>query len=102
MATSGARKTPRGARSNRRGGLAQPVCDHSKECLLQPSGRLLESRSDSGPRGMITALHVGKSRCKSGSMTSGGQNPAYRLTRLFFMLVADDCERFKRSAPHAS
>jgi len=59
MATSGARKTPRGARPNRRGGLAQPVCKFTRRSeLLRPSGRLLESRSDSGPRGMIIALHI--------------------------------------------
>jgi hypothetical protein len=44
MATSGARQTPRGARPNRREGLARPVL---------PSGRPLESGSDPGPRGMI-------------------------------------------------
>jgi hypothetical protein len=34
--------------------------------MLRPSGRLLEPRSDSGPRGMIIALPSEKSRCKSG------------------------------------
>jgi hypothetical protein len=53
MATFGARKTPRGARPNRRGGLARPVC--VAFAALRPSGRLLESRSDPGPRGMIAA-----------------------------------------------
>ena len=48
---------------------------------LRPSGRLLESRSDSGPRGMTAKLR-GCARRESGSVR-GSQNPAYRLTRLF-------------------
>jgi hypothetical protein len=32
---------------------------------------------------MIIALRASESRCKSGSLARGGQNPAYRLTRLF-------------------
>src|ERR1039457_4017333 len=69
-----ARQTPRGARPNRRGGLARPVAPISQEngvCFArasaqsnQPSGRLLESRREPGPRGMIATAKY--RRTKSG------------------------------------
>src|SRR5580693_8568419 len=75
-----ARQTPRGARPNRRGGLARPVAPISQECGVcfarasaqsnQPSGRLLESRREPGPRGMIATANL-----------SAVQNPAYRSIR---------------------
>ena len=83
MATSGARKTPRGARPNRRGGLAQPEFAVPQGAAMRPSGRLLESRSDPGPRGMIAALHRTKLVCSCASEVGcRAQNPAYRLVRL--------------------
>src|SRR5580692_12743227 len=51
--------------------------------LLRPSGRLLEPRSDSGPRGMIIALPSENPDANQDSQTRGGQNPAYRLTRYY-------------------
>ncbi len=55
-----------------------------KSELLRPSGRLLESRSDPGPRGMIIALREPTFWRKLGLRARGGQNPAYRLTRRIF------------------
>jgi len=65
VATSEARQTPRGARPNRRGELPSS---------LGPSGRLLESGCEPGPRGMIAAA-LGRQR------SSAAQNPAYRPVR---------------------
>ena len=61
----GARKTPRGAKPNRRGGPARPV--RPAVAGSRPSGRLLESRSDPGPRGMIAAARAVCAGRKSGT-----------------------------------
>jgi hypothetical protein len=54
--------------------------------LLRPSGRLLESRSDPGPRGMIIVPRRRKSRRKSGpdsAATESGLQTHPRLTFVF-------------------
>jgi hypothetical protein len=99
MATSGARKTPRGARPNRRGEPARLVelafrgsrfaaaartrslCDGASHLGEQPSGRPLESRREPRPRGMIAAA------CRRFHRRMRAQNPAYRLARHFQQLT---------------
>ena len=88
MVTPGARKTPRGARPNRRGEPAR-LAEHifQRRCApfaaaraaanCEPSGRLLESRCEPWPRGMIAAAH------NSPRELCARQNPAYRLARHF-------------------
>ena len=50
----------------------------------RPSGNVLESASDRGPRGMIAALRRPKERSrKRAQWTRSAQNPAYRLIRQF-------------------
>ena len=61
-------------------GWPSPYAARSQERALRPSGRLLESRSDPGPRGMIAVARVANRE-----RSRGGQNPAYRLIRYFLL-----------------
>src|SRR5215469_3987285 len=67
-----ARQTPRGARPNRRGGLARPAELRSlrtgESCSEgEPSGRLLEPHRELRPRGMIVTAQRRKAKRRTES-----------------------------------
>ncbi len=70
-------------------GWPGPMQRFRKKPLRRPSGRLLESRSDSGPRRMIAGARFGCS-CGFGREAFGSalQNPAYRFIRQIFRVFA--------------
>jgi hypothetical protein len=79
-------------------GWPSPYAFRSQGWTLRPSGRLLESRSDPGPRGMIAALHSMRPDVFLGGVGRSGQNPAYRLTRYYFLQTTPDfCAQSLRS-----
>ena len=107
---SSARQTPRGARPNRRGGLARPVELRSLQTGVsrsegEPSGRLLEPLRELRPRGMIVTAQ----RCKAKRRTESGLQAHPPLSFLFSLypswlclLLCPLCVRYLQACPGAS